>query len=148
MFNKAMILFVLISSLFGCGAAPSNVFNDLGKSIKNTVDNVEGKINTGVPNNGILSDLGVSLRGTLDNVENQINKQANEAHLVINVLDLAPLFKKIAILLTSVAKTNLKLLNENLTDIQNKVSRLNPVLGFEPFVQEIAFAKQYKLQKY
>ena len=109
MFNKAVILFVLISSLFGCSAAPSNVFSDLGKSIKNTVDNVEGKINTGVPNNGILSDLGVSLRGTLDNVENQINKQANEAHLVINVLGLAPLFKKIAILLTSVAKINLKL---------------------------------------
>ena len=79
MFNKALILFVLTSIFFGCSAArcsaaPSNIFNELGEPIKNTVDNVENQINKGVPSNGILSDLGGSLRGALDNVENQINK--------------------------------------------------------------------------
>jgi len=63
--------FVLTFCLLGCNAPPDDfVFSEVGRSISETVNDIQDQINQGIPSNPI----GGSLRGALDAVENEFNE--------------------------------------------------------------------------
>ena len=55
----------------GCNAPPDDfVFSEVGRTIRETVNDIQDQINQGIPSNPI----GGSLRGALDAVENEFNE--------------------------------------------------------------------------
>ena len=62
---------VLTFCLLGCNAPPDDfVFSEVGRTLSETVKDIQDQINQGMPSNGI----GGSLRVALNAVENKFNE--------------------------------------------------------------------------